>query len=77
MAPVKLLAFQAIQLYMNFMRENNIKKRENTPLHTVMGWRDGEGGGVAHQSSIEVGDSSRAHENNGAESTSLRPFIPL
>lgn len=38
-------------------------------------WR--EGGGVEHQGSVEVADSSRAHENNGAESTSLRPFIPL
>lgn len=47
-----------------------------------MGWRDGVegvggGGGVEHPGSVEVADSSRAHENNGAESTSLRPFIPL
>lgn len=41
-------------------------------------WNDGEmEGGVEHQSNVEVADSSRAHENNGAESTSLRPFIPL
>lgn len=40
-------------------------------------WRGGVGGVVEHQGNVEVADSSRAHENNGAESTSLRPFIPL
>lgn len=39
-----------------------------------MRWR---GGGVERQDNVEVADSSRAHENNGVESTSLRPFIPL
>lgn len=46
--------------------------------HSEMGWRDGGVGGVVeYYGSVEVADSSRAHENNGAESTSLRPFIPL
>lgn len=65
---------------MNFMRGKNEKKGETSSrlLHTVMGWRDGEeSGGMEYQDSVEVADSSRAHENNGAESTSLRPFIPL
>lgn len=38
---------------------------------------DAERGGEESQGSVEVADSSRAYENNGAESTSLHPFIPL
>jgi len=44
---------------------------------TVIVRREWRGGGVKHHGSVEVADSSRARENNGAESTSLRPFIPL